>query len=206
MTDFDLLSTVCEEFCLYCHTLALTQKEIPFEWTNKCEESFQKLKTLLTIAPILTLLVEGKDFIVYCDSSHPGLGVVLMQDKNAITYVSRQLKIHKRDYPTHDSELAAVVFSLKIWRHYLYGVKCEVFTDHRSLKHVFTQNDLNLRQERWMELLKYYDVTIQYHTGKANVVADALSQKTVSMGSLACLGVSKRPLASKIHTLESRFM
>ncbi|WMV45901.1 hypothetical protein MTR67_039286 [Solanum verrucosum] len=98
-------------------------------------------------------------------------------DKNVIAYVSHQLKVHERNYPTHDLELAAVVFDLKIWRHYLYGVKCEVFTDHRSLHHVFTQMDLNLRQRRWMELLKDYDVTIQYLQGKANVVADALSRK-----------------------------
>ncbi|KAH0776449.1 hypothetical protein KY290_007860 [Solanum tuberosum] len=133
-------------------------KEIPFEWTGKCEESFQKLKTLLTTVPILALPIEA--------------------------YASRQLKVHERNYPTHDLELAAVVFALKIWRHYLYGVKCEVFTDHRSLQHVFTQKDLNLRQQRWMELLKDYNVTIQYHSGKANVVEDALSRKT--------LGISKR--------------
>ncbi|WMV19198.1 hypothetical protein MTR67_012583, partial [Solanum verrucosum] len=113
--------------------------EIPFEWIEKCEESFQKLKTLLTTTPVLAL-----------------------PDKNVIAYASRQLKVHERDYPTHDLELATVVFALKIWRHYLYGVKCYVFTNHRSLQHVFTQNDLNLRQRRWMELLKDYDVTIQY--------------------------------------------
>ncbi|WMV57335.1 hypothetical protein MTR67_050720 [Solanum verrucosum] len=96
-------------------------------------------------------------------------------DKNVITYASRQLKVHERNYPTHDLELAAVVFALKIWRHYLYGVKYEVFTDHRSLQHEFTRKDLNLRQRRWIEFLKDYDVTIQYHPGKANVVADALS-------------------------------
>lgn len=162
------------------------------------------LKTLLTTTPILALSVEGKYFIIYCDASHSGLGVVLMQNKNVIAYASRQLKVHKRNYPTHDLELAVVVFALKIWRHYLYGVKCEVFTDHHSLQHVFTQKDL--RQRRWMELLKDYDITIQYHPGKANVVEDALSQKTVSMDSLACLSVSKRPLAKEIQTLESKFM
>ena len=87
----------------------------------------------MTTAPIIALPMEGKDFIVYCNASHSGLGVVLMQDKNVIDYASRQLKVHERNYPTHDLELAAIVFSLKIWRHYLYGVKCEVFTDHRSL-------------------------------------------------------------------------
>ena len=95
--------------------------------------------------------------------------------------------MHERNYPTHDLELDAVVFALKQWRHYLYGVKCEVYTDHRSLQYVFTQKDLNLRQRRWMELLKDYDITILYHPGKANVVAGALSRKTGSMGSLAHL-------------------
>ncbi|WMV07561.1 hypothetical protein MTR67_000946, partial [Solanum verrucosum] len=107
---------------------------------------------------------------------------------------------------TFMSLMNAVVFALRIWRHYRYGVKCEVFTDHHSLQHVFTQKDLNLRQRRWMELLKDYDVTIQYHLGKANVVADALSRKTVSIDSLACLSVPKRPLAKEIQKLESKFM
>ncbi|WMV59254.1 hypothetical protein MTR67_052639 [Solanum verrucosum] len=128
------------------------------------------------------------------------------KDKNVIAYTSCELKVYERNYPTHDLELAAIVFALKIWRHYLYGVKCEVFIDHRCLQYVFTQNDLNLRQRRWMELLKDYDVTIQYHPGKANVVADALSRKAVSMCSLDCLSVTKRPLAKEIQTLESKFM
>ncbi|WMV45798.1 hypothetical protein MTR67_039183 [Solanum verrucosum] len=126
----------------------LTKKEIPFEWTEKCEESFERLKTLLTTTLILVLPVEGKDFIVYCDASHSGLGAVLMQDKNFIAYALRQLKVLERNYSTNDLEMAAVVFSLKIWRHYVYGVKCEVFTDHRSLQHVFTQKHLNLRHRR----------------------------------------------------------
>ena len=96
-----------------------------------------------------------------------------MQEKNVIAYASRQLKVHERNYPTHDLELAALVFALKQWRHYLYGVKCEVYTDHRSLQYVFTQKGLNLRQRRWMKLVKDYDITILYHPGKANVVADA---------------------------------
>ena len=123
----------------------LTKQNVPFVWSDECEESFQKLKTLLTTAPILTLPVEGKNFIVYCDASYSGLGAVLMQEKSVIAYASRQLKVHERNYPTHDLELAAVVFALKQWRHYLYGVKCEVYTDHRSLQYVFTQKDLNLR-------------------------------------------------------------
>ena len=129
-----------------------------------------------------------------------------MQEKNVIAYASRQLKVHEHKYPTHDLELAAVVFALKQWRHYLYGVKCEVYTDHRSLQYVFTQKDLNLRQRRWMDLLKDYDITIFYHPGKTNVVADALSRNAGSMGSLAHLQVSRRPLSREVQTLANDLM
>ncbi|GJY40589.1 putative reverse transcriptase domain-containing protein [Tanacetum coccineum] len=105
------------------------------------------------------------------------LGVVLMQLENVIAYASRQLKIHKKNYTTHDLELRAVVIALKIWRHYLYGTKCTVFTDHKSLQHILNQKELNMRQRRWLELLSDYDCDIRYHPGKANVVADALSRK-----------------------------
>ena len=108
-----------------------------------------------------------------------------MQHGRAIAYASRQLIIHEKNYPTHDLELAAVIFALKIWRHYLYGVSCEIFTDHKSLKYIFTQKELNMRQRRWLELMKDYDITIQYHPEKANVVADALSRK--SGGTMATL-------------------
>ena len=104
-----------------------------FQWSDECEESFQKLKTLLTSAPVLTLPEEGVDFTVYCDASGVGLGGVLMQKGKVIAYAFRQLKYHEKNYPTHDLKLAAVVFVLKLWRHYLYGVHCEIFTDHRSL-------------------------------------------------------------------------
>ncbi|KAG8478790.1 hypothetical protein CXB51_028614 [Gossypium anomalum] len=100
-----------------------------------------------------------------------------MQEGKVVAYASRQLKPHERNYPTHDLELAAVVFALKIWRHYLYGEKCRVYTDHKSLKYLMSQKDLNLRQRRWLELLKDYELVIDYHPGKANVVADALSRK-----------------------------
>ncbi|XP_070050542.1 uncharacterized protein, partial [Nicotiana tomentosiformis] len=122
-------------------------------------------------------------FVVYCDASRIGIGCVLIQHGKVIAYASRQLKNHEKNYPTHDLELAAVVFALKIWRHYLYGVHVDIFTDHKSLQYIFKQKDLNLRQRRWLELLKDYDIDILYHPGKANVVADALSRK--SMGSLA---------------------
>jgi hypothetical protein len=120
----------------------------------------------------------GKDYTVYCDASKNGLGCVLMQDRKVIAYGSRQLKPHELNYPTHDLELAAVVFALKQWRQFLYGAKCELYTDHKSLKYFFTQKELNMRQKRWLELIKDYDLTINYTPGKANVVADALSQKS----------------------------
>lgn len=155
----------------------LTKKVTKYEWTDRCEEAFQELKRRLTSAPILALPTSGKDFVVYSDASKNRLGCVLMQEERVIAYASRQLKTHERSYPTHDLELAAVVFALKIWRHYLYGVHCKIFTDHQSLKYLFSQKDLNLRQTRWLEFLKDYDVDFQYHPGKANVVADALSRR-----------------------------
>ena len=112
---------------------------------------------------------------MYNDASRIGLGCVLMQDGKVMAYASRQLKSHEQNYPTHDLELAAVVFTLKIWQHYLYGEKCRIFTDHKSLKYLLTQKELNLRQRRWLELFKDYDCIVDYHPGKANVVADALS-------------------------------
>ena len=114
---------------------------------------------------------------MYCDACKEGLGCVLMQSGRAVAYASRQLKVHERNYPTHDLELGAVVFALKVWRHYLFGEKFEVFSDHKSLKYVFTQKDLNMRQRRWMEFLEQYDFNLQYHPGKANAVADALSRQ-----------------------------
>ncbi|KAA0066266.1 pol protein [Cucumis melo var. makuwa] len=127
----------------------LTRKGVPFVWSKACEDSFQTLKQKLVTAP------QGK----------------------VVAYASRQLKSHEQNYPTHDLELAAVVFALKIWRHYLYGEKIQIFTDHKSLKYFFTQKELNMRQRRWLELVKDYDCEILYHPGKANVVADALSRK-----------------------------
>ena len=126
-------------------------------------------------------------YTIYCDASRDGLGCVLMQSGKVVVYGSRQLKIHEKNYPTHDLELAAVVFALKSWRHYLYGERFEVFSDHKSLKYIFSQQDLNMRQRRWMELLEDYDFELQYHPGKANVVADALSRRSYAeLASLMC--------------------
>ncbi|GJQ92911.1 putative reverse transcriptase domain-containing protein, partial [Tanacetum coccineum] len=128
-------------------------------------------------APILALPQGAENFIVYYDVLHNGLGTVLMQNEKVIAYASRQLKIHEKNYTAQDLELGAVVFALKIWRHYLYGTKCMVFTDHKSLKHILDQKELNMRQRCWLELLSDFDCEICYHPGKANVVADALSRK-----------------------------
>ncbi|GJZ66307.1 putative reverse transcriptase domain-containing protein [Tanacetum coccineum] len=141
------------------------------------QAAFQTLKDKLCSAHILALPQGAENFIVYCDASHKGLGSVLMQNQKVIAYASRQLKIHKKNYTTHDLELGVVVFALKIWRHYLYRTKCTMFTDHKSLQHILDQNELNMRQHRWLELLSDYDCEIHYHPGKANVVADTLSRK-----------------------------
>ncbi|KAJ8760210.1 hypothetical protein K2173_011080 [Erythroxylum novogranatense] len=130
----------------------LLRKNQKFVWSDECQRSFEELKCRLTSAPIL--------------------------GDRVIAYASRQLKPYELNYPTHDLELAAVIFALKIWRHYLYGVQTRIFTDHKSLKYFLSQKELNLRQRRWIELLKDYDLLIEYHPGKANVVADALSRKS----------------------------
>ncbi|GJW63389.1 putative reverse transcriptase domain-containing protein [Tanacetum coccineum] len=141
------------------------------------ELAFQTLKDMLCNAPVLALLDGPKDFVVYCDAFGIGLGCVLMQRGKVIAYASRQLKIHKENYTTYDLELGAVVFALKIWRHYLYGTKSVIYTDHKSLHHIFSQKELNMRHRRWIELFSDYDCEIHYHLGKANVVVDALSRK-----------------------------
>ncbi|GJT91625.1 putative reverse transcriptase domain-containing protein [Tanacetum coccineum] len=155
----------------------LTQKNKKHIWGEDQESAFQLLKQKLYEAPILALPEGNDNFVVYCDASHQGLGAVLMQREKVIAYASRQLKPHKENYTTHNLELGAVVFALKIWRYYLYGTKCTVFTDHKSLQHILDQKELNMRQRRWLELLADYDCEIHNHPGKENVVADTLSRK-----------------------------
>ncbi|WVZ52365.1 hypothetical protein U9M48_003434 [Paspalum notatum var. saurae] len=137
-----------------------------FVWIPKCEE-----------ASVLAQPDITKPFDVYCDASGSGLGCVLMQEGRVIAYASCQLRKHEVNYPDHDLELLAVVYALKKWRHYLLGNTCHIYTDHKSLKYIFTQPKINMRQRRWLELIKDYDLDIHYHPGKANVVADALSRK-----------------------------
>nr|GFC77582.1 retrotransposon protein, putative, Ty3-gypsy subclass [Tanacetum cinerariifolium] len=184
----------------------LMRKGEKIVWNEEREKSFEELKQRLVSAPVLTLPSGSCGFQIYSDASKKGLGCVLMHHGKVIAYASRQLKPYEVNYPTHDLELAAhgkviacasrqlkpyevnypthdlelaaVVFALKIWRHYLYGESCDIFTDHKSLKYIFTQRELNMRQRRWLELLKDYDTNIQYHPGKANVVADVLSRKS----------------------------
>ena len=162
----------------------LLRKGIKFEWTDKCQNCFEQLKGMLVEAPVLTQPTSGKEYTLYSDASCIGLGCVLMQDGKVVAYASRQLKPNEQNYPTHDLELVAVVFALKIWRHYLYGEKCRIYTDHKSLKYLLTQKELNLRQRRWLELLKDYDCIVDYHPGKANIIADALIRKTMVAMSL----------------------
>ncbi|GJV69461.1 putative reverse transcriptase domain-containing protein [Tanacetum coccineum] len=150
----------------------VTQKKVKFDWGDKEEAPFQLLKEKLCSAPILALPEGAENFIIYNDALHKGLGAILMQNEKAIAYASRQLKIHEKNYTTHDLELGALVFALKIRRHYMYGTKCTMFTDHKSLQHILDQKELNMRQRRCD-----YDYEIRYHQGKANVVADALSKK-----------------------------
>jgi hypothetical protein len=156
---------------------SLMEKEREFKWDEKCQDSFDQLTKRLMSPPVLIMPDLQKGFDIYGDACGQGLGCVLMQEGYVIAYTSRQLWKHGLNYPSHDLELVAVVHALKIWRHYIMGTKCQVYTDHKSLKYIFTQKHLNLRQRRWMELIKDYDLEIHYHPGKANLVADALSRK-----------------------------
>jgi hypothetical protein len=154
----------------------LLKKGVKFVWSEDCEKAFHTLRQHLTTAPVLVQPDNSQPFEVFCDASSTGLGCVLMQENRVIAYASRSLRPHEVNYPTHDLELAAVVHALKIWRHYLMGNRCNIFTEHKSLKYIFTKSELNMRQRRWLELIKDYDIEVHYHPGKANVVADALSR------------------------------
>jgi hypothetical protein len=157
--------------------IELLKKGVKFVWSEACEKAFHTLWQHLTSAAVLVQPDNSKPFEVFCDASDTGLCCVLMQEGRVIAYASQALRPHEINYPTHDLELAAIVHALKIWRHYLMGNRCNIFTDHRSLKYIFTQSDLNMRQRRWLELIKDYDLEVLYHPGKAIVVANALSRK-----------------------------
>jgi hypothetical protein len=155
----------------------LLKKGVKFMWSEACEQAFHTLRKNLTSAPVLVQPDNSKPFEIFCDASGTGLDCVLMQEGRVIAYASRALRPHETNYPTHDLELAAVVHALKLWRHYLMGNRCNIFTDHKSLKYIFTQSELNMRQRRWLEFIKDYDLEVHYHPGKGNVVADAFSRK-----------------------------
>nr|GFC41108.1 putative reverse transcriptase domain-containing protein [Tanacetum cinerariifolium] len=195
-----------KEFSLIAKPLTkLTQKGKPFIWGNNEEEAFQTLKRKLCSAQILSLPEGSKDFVVYCDASLRGFEAVLMQREKVIAYASRQLRKNEENYTTHDLELGAVVFSLRLWRHYLYGTKCTVYTDHKILQNILDQKELNMRQRRWIELLSDYDCEIHYHPGKANVVADALSRNDKEPIRVRVLVVTvHNNLARQIRTAQAK--
>jgi hypothetical protein len=145
------------------------------KWSPQCEEAFLTLKKLHTTVPVLPQPDIEKTFDVYCDTSGMGIGGILMQDGRAIAYASWQLRRHEEHYSTHDLGLLAVVHTLKVWRHYLLGNLVHIYTDHKSLKYLFTQPDLNMRQWRWLELIKNFELEVHNHPSMANVAADALS-------------------------------
>nr|GEW28835.1 putative reverse transcriptase domain-containing protein [Tanacetum cinerariifolium] len=147
--------------------LELPKKERLYAKFSKCEFLLQEVHVLVHVV----------NHNVYCDTSNQGLGCVLMQRGNVIAYASRQLNIYEKNYTTHDLELGAVVFALETWRHYLYETKSVIYTDHKSLQHIFDQKELNMRQRRWIELFSDYECEIRYHPGKSNVLDDALSRK-----------------------------
>ncbi|WVZ63300.1 hypothetical protein U9M48_012941 [Paspalum notatum var. saurae] len=191
---------------------SLLEKDAEFRWTSAQQAAFDELKKRLTTAPVLALPDQQKKFIVYCDASRDGLGCVLMQEGKVIAYASRQLRKHELNYPTHDLELAAVVHALKIWSHYLYGQHCEIYTDYKSLEYIFTQNELNMRQQRWLKLIKDYDMKIHYYPGKANVVADVLSRKSYANMALGfmmphelCEEFERLSLGFLHHTIAAAF-
>ncbi|GJR87130.1 retrotransposon protein, putative, ty3-gypsy subclass [Tanacetum coccineum] len=176
----DLMNRVCRAYLDKFVTVFIDDILI---YSKTKEEHDAHLRLILEFlkkeefALILALPEGSENFVVYCDASYKGLGPVLIQKEKVIAYASHQLKIHVKNYTTHDLELGVVVFALKMWRHYLYGMMCVVFTDHKSLQHILDQKELNMRQRRWLELLSDYDCELCYHLGKANVVADALSRK-----------------------------
>ncbi|GKF41047.1 putative reverse transcriptase domain-containing protein, partial [Tanacetum coccineum] len=167
-----------DEFSLISKPLTkLTQKNKPYVWGDDEEEAFQTLK-LFNISRGYNS--DGLPSFLkqhICDATPKGFRAVLMQREKVIAYASRQLRKNEENYTTHDLELGAVVFALRLWRHYLYSTKCTVFTDHKSLQYILDQNELKMRQRRWIELVSDYDCVIHYHPGKANIVADTLSRK-----------------------------
>ena len=154
-------------------------------------------KDRLTSTSVLTLPEGIKNFGVYCDSSRVGLGCVLIQHGKVIAYAYRKLKVHKKNYPTHYIQLAALVFAFNIWRHFFYGVHVEIFTDQNTLQYMFTEKELNFLQIRWLELLKDYEISVIYYPYTANIVAEA--QSCLIMASISHLDEAKKDLAWEVY-------
>jgi hypothetical protein len=154
----------------------LLKKGEKFIWNVGHDEAFQTLKKLRTTSPVLAQPNIMKSFDVYCNASDTGLGCVLMQEGCVIAYSSWQLWRHEEHYLAHDLELAVIVHALRTWQHYLLGNVIHIFTDHKCLKYIFTQPNLNMHQRRWLKLIKDYDLEVHYHPRKVNVIADALSR------------------------------
>ncbi|GJR78987.1 putative reverse transcriptase domain-containing protein [Tanacetum coccineum] len=170
----DLMNRVCKP---YIDKFVIVFIDDILIYSKSKEDHEVHMKLVIELLKKEKLFAKPEDFVVYCDASNQGFGYVLRQRDKVIEYASRQLKIHAKNYTTHDFKLGAVVFALKTWRHYLYGTESVIYTDHKSLHHIFDQKELNMRQRRWIELFSDYDCKIRYHSGKANVMADALSRK-----------------------------
>ncbi|GJZ47984.1 retrotransposon protein, putative, ty3-gypsy subclass [Tanacetum coccineum] len=170
----DLMNRVCKS---YLDKFVIVLIDDILIYSKNKEEHEEHRKLILQLLKKEELYAKFSKFEFWIPKALLGVGSVLMQREKVISYASRQLKIHEKNYTTRDLELGSVVFALKIWRHYLYGTKCAVFTDHKSIQHILNQKELNMRQHHWLELLSDYDCEIRYHPGKANVVADALSYK-----------------------------
>jgi hypothetical protein len=171
-----------EGFSKIAHPITFLQRKgVKFQWTLECEKSFEHLKQLLTSDPILSIAYPNEEFIVCTDVCKEGIGGFLSQNGFVICYESRKLKEHEGNYATHDLELAAIVHALRKWRHYLIGKRFELRTDHNSLKYLFYQPSLNVRQSRWLEFLSEYDFDINHIKGKENKVVDALSRRVHEM-------------------------
>nr|GEU75719.1 reverse transcriptase domain-containing protein [Tanacetum cinerariifolium] len=168
----DLMNRVCKPY-LDKFLIVLIDDILIYSKNKKEHEGHLNL---ILSAPILALPEGSEKFVAYCDASHKGLGAILMQMEKVIAYASPQIKVHEKNYTIYKLEIRLMAFALKMWRHYLYGTKCVVFTNHKSLQHILDQKELNMRQCRWLELLSDYDYEIRNHPGKANVVSDALSQ------------------------------
>jgi hypothetical protein len=157
--------------------IELLKKGNKYVWSKDCDETFQTLKKLLNTSLVPAQPDITKSFDIYCDASGTGFRCIIMQGGWLISYSSRQMRHHEEHYPTHDLELVVVVMALRTWRHYLLGNMVHIYTDNESLKYIFTQLDLNMRQRRWLELIKDYELEVHYHPGKANIIVDALSRK-----------------------------